>query len=100
MAINFLSGLNIDGNIELNSNQIKEVRIDNLSTAPTGSLGRIYYDDSTNKLRLYNGAWVDLTTGADGNTEYSIDVPAGTTSINLKGTDNTKSLPAKNVKNI
>lgn len=89
MAINFLSGLNIDGNIELNSNQIKEVRIDNLSTAPTGSLGRIYYDDSTNKLRLYNGAWVDLTTGADGNTEYSIDVPAGTTSINLKGTDNT-----------
>ena len=87
MAINFLSGLNIDGNIELNSNQIKEVRIDNLSAAPTGSLGRIYYDDSTNKLRLYNGAWVDLTTGADGNTEYVLDVPAGTTSINLKGTD-------------
>ena len=89
MAINFLSGLNIDGNIDLNSNQIKEVRIDNLSSAPTGSLGRIYYDDSTNKLRLYNGAWVDLTTGADGNTEYTLDVPAGTTSINLKGTDNT-----------
>jgi hypothetical protein len=89
MAINFLSGLNVDGNIDLNSNQIKEVRIDNLSTAPTGSLGRIYYDDSTNKLRLYNGAWVDLTTGADGNTEYSLDVPTGTTSINLKGTDNT-----------
>jgi len=89
MAIQFLSGLNVDGNIDLNSNQIKEVRIDNLSTAPTGSLGRIYYDDSTNKLRLYNGAWVDLTTGADGNTEYTLDVPAATTSINLKGTDGT-----------
>lgn len=87
MAIQFLSGLNVDGNIDLNSNQIKEVRIDNLSAAPTGSLGRIYYDDSTNKLRLYNGAWVDLTTGADGNTEYTIDVPSATTSINLKGTD-------------
>ena len=89
MAIQFLSGLNVDGNIDLNSNQIKEVRIDNLSTAPTGSLGRIYYDDSTNKLRLYNGAWVDLTTGADGNTEYTLDVPSATTSINLKGTDGT-----------
>ena len=89
MAIQFLSGLNIDGNIDLNSNQIKEVRIDNLSAAPTGSLGRIYYDDATNKLRLYNGAWVDLTTGADGDTTYTIDVPTGTTSINLKGTDGT-----------
>ena len=89
MAIQFLSGLNIDGNIDLNSNQIKEVRIDNLSTAPAGSLGRIYYDDSTNKLRLYNGKWVDLTTGADGNTTYTIDVPTGTTSINLKGNDGT-----------
>ena len=89
MAIQFLSGLNIDGNIDLNSNQIKEVRIDNLSSAPTGSLGRIYYDDTSNKLRLYNGNWVDLTTGADGNTEYTLDVPSGTTSINLKGTDGT-----------
>ena len=87
MAIQFLSGLNVDGNIDLNSNQLKEVRIDNLSSAPAGSLGRIYYDDVSNKLRLYNGAWVDLTTGADGNTEYSIDVPTATTSINLKGTD-------------
>ena len=89
MAIQFLSGLNVDGNINLNSNQIKEVRIDNLSSAPTGSLGRIYYDDSSNTLRLYNGAWVDLTTGADGNTTYTIDVPSATTSINLKGNDGT-----------
>ena len=29
MAINFLTGLNIDGNIDLNSNQLKEVRIEN-----------------------------------------------------------------------
>ena len=60
MAIQFLTGLNIDGNIDLNSNQLKEVRIDNIGSAPTGSLGRIYYDTSTNKLRLYNGGWVDI----------------------------------------
>jgi len=89
MAINFLTGLNVDGNIDLNSNQLKEVRIDNLTSAPTGSLGRIYYDTTTTKLRLYDGAWVDLTTGADGNTTYTIDVPTGTTSINLKGNDGT-----------
>ena len=40
MAIKYLVGLNIDGNIDLNSNQIKEVRIDNLAADPTGSAGR------------------------------------------------------------
>ena len=29
----------------------------------SGSLGRIYYDTGTSKLRLYNGAWVDIQTG-------------------------------------
>tara|TARA_B110000444_G_scaffold261376_1_gene313023 strand:+ start:604 stop:2934 length:2331 start_codon:yes stop_codon:yes gene_type:complete len=89
MALQFLTGLSIDGNIDLNSNQIKEVRIDNLSSAPTGSLGRIYYDDTTDKLRLYNGGWVDLQTGTDGNTTYDLTVPSGTTAIRLVGSDGT-----------
>ena len=54
MAIKYLVGLDIDGNIELNSNQIKEVRIDNLAADPTGSAGRIYYNTSSTKLRYYN----------------------------------------------
>ena len=33
MAIQFLTGLNIDGDIDLNSNQLKEVRIDNIGSA-------------------------------------------------------------------
>ena len=86
MAIQFLTGLNIDGNIDLNSNQLKEVRIDNENSAPSGSLGRIYYDTSTSKLRLYNGSWVDITTGTDGNTTYDLTATGssnGTATVNL-----------------
>jgi len=86
MAIQFLTGLNIDGNIDLNSNQLKEVRIDNESSAPSGSLGRIYYDTTSSKLRLYNGSWVDITTGTDGNTTYDLTATGssnGTATVNL-----------------
>ena len=90
MAIQFLTGLNIDGNIDLNSNQLKEVRIDNIGSAPTGSLGRIYYDTSTNKLRLYNGGWVDIDTGTDGDTTYDLSGVGssnGSAGVRLAGSD-------------
>ena len=92
MAIQFLNGLNIDGNIDLNSNQIKQVRIDNNNGAPTGSLGRIYYDTGTNKLRLYNGAWVDIDTGTDGDTTYDLSGVGstnGSAGVRLAGSDGT-----------
>ena len=92
MAIQFLTGLNIDGDIDLNSNQLKEVRIDNIGSAPTGSLGRIYYDTGTNKLRLYNGGWVDIDTGTDGDTTYElfgVGSTNGTAGIQLDGSDGT-----------
>ena len=90
MAIQFLSGLNVDGNITLeNSAQLKAARIDNLSSDPSGSLGRIYYNTSTNKLRLYNGGWVDIDTGTDGDTTYDLAVPAATTKIRLSGSNGT-----------
>ena len=92
MAIQFLTGLNVDGNIDLNSNQLKEVRIDNESSAPTGSLGRIYYDTTSNKLRLYNGGWVDIDTGTDGDTTYElfgVGSTNGSAGIQLDGSDGT-----------
>ena len=92
MAINFLTGLNIDGNIDLNSNQLKEVRIDNIGSAPSGSLGRIYYDTTSNKLRLYNGGWVDIDTGTDGDTTYDLSGVGssnGTAGVRLAGSDGT-----------
>ena len=30
---------------------------------PTGAAGMLYYNSGSNKLRLYNGAWVDVATG-------------------------------------
>ncbi len=92
MAIQFLTGLNIDGNIDLNSNQLKEVRIDNNAGAPSGSLGRIYYDTDTSKLRLYNGGWVDIQTGTDGNTTYDLSGVGstnGSAGVRLAGSDGT-----------
>jgi len=94
MAIQFLSGLNVDGNITLeNSAQLKSARIDNLTSDPTGSDGRIYFNTSTNKLRLYNGsAWVDLSTGADDDTKYDltgVGSSNGTAGVRLTGTDGT-----------
>ena len=92
MAIQFLTGLNIDGNIDLNSNQLKEVRIDNIGSAPSGSLGRIYYNTSTNKLQVYNGDWVNIQTGTDGNTTYElfgVGSTNGSAGIQLDGSDGT-----------
>ncbi|MFA6316524.1 MAG: hypothetical protein WC943_03825, partial [Elusimicrobiota bacterium] len=38
-----------------------------LTADPTAAPGMLYYNASTNKLRLYNGAWADVATGASGN---------------------------------
>ena len=94
MAIQFLSGLDVDGNITLqNSAQLKAARIDNQAGDPTGSDGRIYFNTTTNKLKLYNGtAWVDLTTGSDSNTTYElfgVGGANGTAGIQLDGSDGT-----------
>ena len=90
MAIQFLSGLDVDGNISLqNSAQLIAARMENKTSDPTGISGRIYFNTSTNKLRLYNGSWVDITTGADDDTKYDFSVPAATTTLRLTGTDGT-----------
>ena len=93
MAIKYLVGLDVDGNIELNSNQIKEVRIDNLAADPTGSAGRIYYNTGSTKLRYYNGtAWNDLSSATDTNTTYDLSGVGstnGTAGVRLAGSDGT-----------
>jgi len=89
--IQFLSGLNVLGNIKLNNNELKEVVIDNLASAPTGFEGKIYYDTATKKLRLFaDGSWINFQTGSDGNTTYDLNVPVGTTAIGLDGSDGTQ----------
>lgn len=93
MAIKYLVGLDVDGNIDLNSNQIKEVRIDNLAADPTGSAGRIYYNTSSTKLRYYNGtAWNDLSSAVDTDTTYTLSgvgAANGSAGVRLAGSDGT-----------
>ena len=92
MAVQFLTGLNVSGNINLNSNQLQNVIIQPLGADPTGVAGKIYYNSTSNNLKLYDGsAWVDITTGgADTNTTYElfgVGSTNGTAGIQLDGSD-------------
>ena len=93
MAVQFLTGLDVQGNLNLNNNQIQNVIIQPLGADPSGIAGKIYYNSGTSKLRLYDGsAWVDLTTGADGDTTYDLEGVGstnGSAGIRLKGSDAT-----------
>jgi hypothetical protein len=53
-------------NIDLNTNELQNAVIQNLSSAPTSGNkeGRIYYDSTTKVLRYYgNGAWHNIAAG-------------------------------------
>jgi len=93
MAVQFLTGLDVQGNIDLNVNQLQNVVIQPLGADPTGSAGRIYYNSGTNKLKLYNGTqWLELTTGADDDTTYDLSGVGstnGTAGVRLTGSDAT-----------
>ena len=79
MAIKFLD------NIDLESNEIQDVAVENLSSDPTGFAGRIIFNTTTATLKYYNcSAWVSLdgtgnvdsVTGSNGltNAGTSVDV--------------------------
>ena len=54
-------------NIDLNTNELQNAVVQNLSSAPNSGNkeGRIYYDTNTHKLRYYgaSGVWYDLAAG-------------------------------------
>mgnify|MGYP003644227787 FL=1 len=55
MAVQFLTGLNVSGNVNINTFQLQNVVIQPLGSDPSGVTGRIYYNSGTNKLKIYNG---------------------------------------------
>jgi hypothetical protein len=55
MAIPFLS------NINMNQNEIQNLVIHKQTSDPTGAEGQIYYNSSTDKVKVYNGsAWISI----------------------------------------
>ena len=67
MALQFLTGVDVQGNINLSKNELQNAVVQNLAVAPgTPLAGQIYFDTVLDKLRLYDGAaWL---TVPDGNT--------------------------------
>ena len=55
MAIPFLS------NINMNQNEIQNLVIHKQTSDPSGAEGQIYYNSSTDKVKIYNGsAWISI----------------------------------------
>jgi len=51
-------------NIDLNDNQLLNIKLQHLSSDPTGVEGQIYYNTSDNEVKFYNGsAWQAFGTG-------------------------------------
>ena len=62
--IKYLVGLDIDGNINLNTNELKFASIHPLAqnpTTPAPSTGQMYFNTANDELRVYNGtAWIAI----------------------------------------
>jgi len=60
--------MKIYGDIQLDpmGNQVSGLRLENLSTNPITSTGRVYFNTSTHKVMVWNGTtWIQITSGAD-----------------------------------
>lgn len=57
----------IGNNLDLNLNELQNAKIQKLSSAPTGSQARIYFDTTLDQFGVYQGgAWVYLSASAGG----------------------------------
>jgi len=67
--IKYLVGLDVDGNINLNTNELQFASIHPLAanpTSPAPSIGQTYWNTADDELRVYNGStWIAV--GADTN---------------------------------
>ena len=89
MAINFLQ------NVDLNSGELQNFVIHNLSSVPTGVEGRLYFDTSlgggSHDLKLYiNGAWTSIL-----DTTLSVATSSTLGGIKIGYTENGKNYPVE-----
>jgi len=67
MAIKYLNNISLEGN------QIQNVSLQQLGSDPSGYLGQIIMNTTSNTVKYYNGsAWIELT-GGGGGTVTSVD---------------------------
>ena len=84
MALKHLVDLNLGGN------EIQNVVLQNLATAPSGVEGQIYYDTASNSVQVHTGsAFVRIGATADGTT---ITDTAGTFAVGTIAISNTSGL--------
>ena len=69
MAVKFLNSIDVQGNFNLNKNELRNAAIQNLAVAPgTPVSGQIYFDTVIDKLRVWNGsAWLTMPDGTGAN---------------------------------
>ena len=67
-------------NIDLNGNELRNIKLQNLAVAPTTSAaaGGLYYDTASNVVKFHNGtSWVTISAGSSGTWQpYDADLTA------------------------
>jgi len=81
MAIGYLT------NIDLNNNQVKDFKIDNVTSDPTGlsGEGQMIYRTDTNQMKYHTGSNTWVAFGTSGGTVTSVNISSATGTITVGG---------------
>jgi len=81
MAIGYLT------NIDLNNNQVKDFKIDNATSDPTGLAGegQMIYRTDTNQMKYHTGSNNWVAFGTSGGTVTSVNLGSSTSTISVTG---------------
>ena len=81
MAIGYLT------NIDLNNNQVKDFKIDNVTSDPTGLAGegQMIYRTDTNQMKYHTGSNNWVAFGTSGGTVTSVNLGSSTSTISVSG---------------
>ena len=85
--IKYLAGLDIDGNITLNGNQLIGAAINSGSSNPSGVTGQLFYNTNDDKLKIYNdsGNWVNVGEDDTNNYVNGGSISGGTLTLTRNG---------------